>query len=114
MENDETITRDLFDRYLEVCNKAIAKHAEKIPFKQIIESEQAQKNVGVCIVDDIAKPSITMKLDGQKCLCASDVLEGACQTEWRVTRSYLEKVINNPEEYINNPAKIDWDWIVEE
>jgi hypothetical protein len=29
----------------------------------------------------------------------------------RINRSYMEEVVAHPEEYIKNPAKIDWDWL---
>ena len=30
---------------------------------------------------------------------------------WTVSRAYLEKLVENRREYIEHPAKIDWDWL---
>ena len=30
---------------------------------------------------------------------------------WKVSRSYLESVVENADEYIEHPAKLDWDWL---
>ena len=32
-------------------------------------------------------------------------------TEWKVSRKYLESVVDNPQDYIDNPAKLDLDWL---
>ena len=32
-------------------------------------------------------------------------------TEWKVSRDYLESVVDNPQEYIDNPAKLDLEWL---
>jgi hypothetical protein len=30
---------------------------------------------------------------------------------WKVNVSYLQQVVDNPQEYIDNPAKLDFDWL---
>ncbi|HKL63677.1 MAG TPA: hypothetical protein VJ883_09940 [Woeseiaceae bacterium] len=32
-------------------------------------------------------------------------------TEWRVSREYLDSVARNPDEYIEQPAKLDIEWL---
>ncbi|MEJ2514142.1 MAG: hypothetical protein P8080_06080 [Gammaproteobacteria bacterium] len=32
-------------------------------------------------------------------------------TEWHVSRDYLESLADHPQEYIDNPAKLDLDWL---
>lgn len=32
-------------------------------------------------------------------------------TEWKVSRKYLESLVDNPQAYIDNPAKLDIDWL---
>jgi hypothetical protein len=31
--------------------------------------------------------------------------------DWKVSQSYLQSVCANPQEYIDNPAKLDLDWL---
>jgi hypothetical protein len=30
---------------------------------------------------------------------------------WKVPESYLKDVVENAEDYINHPAKLDWEWL---
>lgn len=110
-------TGDLFQKYLEICNKALEENKDRFPFKQILGavgmSDTPPQNIEVSIIDDsrediyviyFDKRKIIGELHGNFCNCQ-------CNGRWRVVRSYLENVIKNPEEYIRNPAKIDWDWV---
>jgi hypothetical protein len=36
---------------------------------------------------------------------------GCAQGVWVVSAQYLQQVVADPETYINNPAKIDWEWL---
>jgi hypothetical protein len=31
--------------------------------------------------------------------------------DWKVSRDYLRKVSSNPDQYIDNPARLDVDWL---
>jgi hypothetical protein len=118
MDNTKTDTQesDLFSRYLEVCNRAIAANGDRFPFKQILgaaQKSQTSKNVEVCIIDDHPEASFVIHLDDGKVSAQSHSAckNCNCKGQWRVARSYLEDVIQNPDEYIRNPAKIDWEWM---
>ena len=30
---------------------------------------------------------------------------------WKVSQEYLAKVAANPQDYIDHPVKLDWDWL---
>jgi hypothetical protein len=30
---------------------------------------------------------------------------------WKVSRSYLDEITRDPETYVENPAKLDWEWL---
>jgi hypothetical protein len=32
-------------------------------------------------------------------------------TEWKVSQEYLESIVDDPQKYIDNPAKLDLDWL---
>lgn len=109
---------DLFSQYLDVCNQALQANKNRFPFKQILkvaQESQNQKTIAVHIIDD--QPSIQYaiqlkdnKIDGNP----HDCKHCQCDGKWRVTKSYLQNVINNPQRYIDNPAKINWEWIYDD
>lgn len=37
--------------------------------------------------------------------------KGEHSTEWRVSRKYLQSLKENPRKYIDNPARLDLDWL---
>lgn len=32
-------------------------------------------------------------------------------TEWKVSREYLQSIVDDPQQYIDNPTKLDLDWL---
>lgn len=110
----------LFKSYLQVCNDALETNGNRFPFKQILGAAEAKRHreVEVCIVDDQPDVSYVIHLEHQKILGESMSCPSAScdctKPKWNVTRSYLEDVINNPDEYIQNPAKIDWEWMFDQ
>lgn len=119
---------ELFQQYLSVCNEALKKNKDKFPFKQIIAAATLQEGVPmlhsdkvphakdeieVCIVNDEPEPSFTIRLEHDQivseCCCAKKGQE--CDKKWKIPKSYMLDVINNPDEYIDNPAKINWEWL---
>jgi len=108
----------LFQRYLDVCNRALDMNKDKFPFKQIllpVQLSQSSKTIEVSIIDDLPKDSYTLTVNGHHLVgnihgqCANC----KCDGKWRIHKSYLEDVIRHPDEYIQNPAKIDWEWLIE-
>ncbi len=107
---------DLFQRYLDICNQALDANKERFPFKQILgaarEAEQSRQ-IEVRIVDDEPADTMvmTIKRDAIQAEDHASCADCNCDGEWRVSKSYLESVVENPQAYIENPAKIDWDWM---
>lgn len=106
----------LFQRYLEVCNQALEMNKDKFPFKQILlplKSANPAKAVEVSIIDDHPVDRYTLTVNGEKLVgeIAKPCANCGCGGAWRIQKSYLEDVIAHPEDYINNPAKIDWEWL---
>ncbi|GEM_PF-917338 len=111
---------DLFKRYVDICNRAMEANKDRFPFKQILGAAQNQaspaKNIEVCIIDDRPDAAYVLHFDHDKMSgAAHDSCPNCqCDKQWRITRSYLEDVIKNPDEYIDNPAKINWDWMMDD
>ncbi len=102
----------LFEAYLEVCNQALDQHKEEFPYKYIwkaAESVQGESGISLSLYDDEPQEQYTVKLKDAHIDAAP--MEKCPKKGWRVNKSYLKKVTENPEEYIRNPAKLDWDWL---
>ena len=59
----------LFERYVDICNQALAANKDRFPFKHILEAVAADGHaprVDVCIVDDKPEASYILQLDGLK------------------------------------------------
>lgn len=102
--------------YVSICNRALSLNKDRFPFKQIlnaIESSEKNKKIEVHIAgqDSIDAYVFTIE-NGQINLSPHDDC-GQCQCErkWHLEWSYLQQVLKNPEAYIENPAKINWDWM---
>ena len=116
---DSLSDTELFARYLDICNRALARNQERFPYKQILgaaATAQRDKDIEVCIVDDQPQASFILHMEQGKITAAPREACGkcascACFTQWRVPRSYLEEVVGHADEYIQNPARIDWDWM---
>lgn len=108
--------RELFERYIQVCNKALHLNGGRFPFKQILDEASRflsdNQSVEVLIVDDRPKEGFGISFDREsRAVLAEGVGRSCYQKRWKVLRSYLQDVVDNPSDYINNPAKIDWAWL---
>lgn len=104
---------DLMERYLDVCNQALALNKERFPFKQIwgaAQESECGKVIEVNIADGFSKASYTMRFSKGR-LVAEPHSKCQYDRKWTVSEHYLENVAKDPEEYIQNPAKIDWEWM---
>lgn len=106
----------LFEIYLDICNQALEANKERFPFKQILGAarrSEKHKNIEVCILGDRNPISYVIKITDKKITAKPHPFrkDCACERRWHVTRSYLEDVIKNAHQYIENPAKINWEWL---
>lgn len=110
-------TNALFSQFLFVCNQALKRHKDTFPYKQIMdvgESILGDRNIGLAVyADDPDTPFdyFTVRLhQGQLDLVAHGKQDP--EIAWKVSRDYLEKVVEHPQDYIEHPEKLDLDWIV--
>ena len=108
-------TNALFTQYVNVVNRAIGANEDRFPFKQLLsmgEKILGDKKIGAAVYkDDPDSPHeyFTLTLDNGRL----DARHGkeAPDTEWKVKQEHLENVIEDPQTYIDNPAKLDLDWL---
>ena len=113
MANNSESIQDLFRQYLDICNQAIETNKDAFPYKHIWEAaEQLQSKEGMhlTVYDDEPKCDYQIKIH-DKHLEVVEEKEEEIAPGWRVNTSYLKRVIDNPDEYINEPGKLDWHWL---
>lgn len=114
---------DLFKKYIDICNVALEKNKGRFPFNHIFYGLNNKKNaesIRVKIINDIGDPQFYLQLnegeikyDLMACKNTCHTCQSVCPSKesvWQVKESYLKDVTENPENYIGNPAKLDWEW----
>lgn len=109
---------DLFFFYVDVCNQAITSNARRFPFKEIlgaVKKSSEQKKILVALEDASGLQSgehfLLSMQDGELRAMPCNMPEKDEDAKWSLNLDYLKHVKENPDEYISNPAKINWDWM---
>ena len=110
---------DMFRKYLDICNEALAANKNRFPFKQILNAAQQDninKQIEVSIIDDKPQSSYVIQLADHhiSALPHTSCQDCSCHSKWIIPRSYIESVLKKPEIYIQNPAKLNWEWLLPE
>ena len=107
---------DLFKGTLDVTNEALEKNRDSKVIGTLISAADKTLNghkAGVEIYDeDPDKPFdyFTVRyLDGKIELYARGKSEH--DTEWKVSKDYLQSVVDDPQKYIDNPTKLNFEWL---
>ncbi|MFP4313855.1 MAG: hypothetical protein ACLFR0_05965 [Alphaproteobacteria bacterium] len=117
MKKDNEQGLDYIQRYISICNVALHKNCERFPFKQILDAAEQQSKGRMIEVNIEGDPPheedyvFTLsqgRIQADKHACGSQC---TCDGKWIVKKAYIEDVINNPDIYIQNPAKINWEWL---
>ena len=106
----------LFTQALDVINGALVEHEGSMPYEGLLRaSETALGNrlIGVAVYEsDPWAPFdyFTIRFRNRRFELVS---HGTRETDmvWRVSPGYLEDVAENAQEYIENPVRLDWDWL---
>ena len=114
-QNKEAIEYEqVFQKYLEICNQAIEKNKSKFPYTEIwgarFKKLQKEATLDAIIYDDRPKAAFMLRLtpDMKIEIVEKKPLPNA---EWPFTYTYLKRVVDNAQEYIENPAKLEWGWL---
>ncbi len=109
---------DLFFFYVDVCNKAITSNAQRFPFREIlgaVQKNSEHKKIRIALQDtagtEMAGHFLLSMQDGELKARECDMPERDEDGTWSLNLDYLKHVQKHPEEYISNPAKINWDWM---
>ncbi|MCK7593884.1 hypothetical protein [Pseudomarimonas salicorniae] len=106
----------LFMDALDVVNRSLKENRGEGVYGKLIEGfdKFADKHVSAVALygDDPAHPFdyFTIKYTAGR----FELVErgkGEHNTEWKVSKDYLVSVVENPQEYIDNPAKLDLEWM---
>lgn len=105
----------VFQQYLEVCNRAIEQNKNKFPYTEIwgerLKSLKEEAVVHAVIFDDRAKLAVKLRLTPDMKIEIAEKKPIPPEDAWPFTYQYLKRVVENPKEYIDNPAKLEWGWL---
>ncbi len=105
---------ELFREFLEVCNQAMEVHKDEFPYKHIWEAAenlQSDKGMHVTVYDDEPKGDYQLKIHNKHIEVVDESGDAVEDPGWRINTSYLRQVVENPDEYIQEPTKLDWQWL---
>ena len=105
----------IFQQYLEVCNTAIEKNKGKFPYTEIWGSRLKDLKDGVeinaVVFDDRPKLSYMLRLTNDMKIEIAQKRDLPPEDAWPFTYQYMKRVVDHPEEYIENPARLEWGWL---
>jgi hypothetical protein len=105
----------VFERYLDICNQAIEKHKDKFPYSEIWKAKW--KNLGpdhilqCAVYDDRPKIIYSLQLTEDMKIKILKKTPAGPEDVWPFKYSYLKNVVDNPQDYIEHPANLDWGWL---
>ena len=113
MVNSSKKHEHLFKQYLKICNQALDENKNRFPYNHLWDAAQKlmeDEIVQISIYDDRPKIAYCLQFKDHHIeavkVSTTDKSDSCC-----INMSYLEQVVEEPEKYIENPAKIDWDWL---
>ncbi len=105
----------VLQQYLEICSRAIEQNKNRFPYTEIWGAQfralKAEAMLHAIVYDDRPKASCILRLTRDMKIKIVEKQPISLQGEWPFTYQYLKRVVNNPQEYIENPAKLEWGWL---
>ena len=112
---DDNEYERVFERYLDICNQAIEKNKDRYPYNEIWTARW--KNLGThnilqcAVYDDRPKVIYSLQLTEDMKIKILKKTYASPEDIWPFKFSYLKHVVENQEDYIQNPANLDWGWL---
>jgi len=107
----------VFQQYLEICNRAIEQNKNKFPYTEIwgarLKTLENEMNIHAVVFDDRPKLAYILQLTKDMKIKIVEKKIIPPEDSWPFTYQYLKRVVDNPQEYIENPAKLEWGWLKE-
>ena len=103
-------------QYLNVANIVLDENEDKTPYKQLIHAGQKlldDKRVGMSVYKDDSDEPIAHFTLGMKGNRLEMLAHGKKDIDFgfKVKKSYLEDVVENSDTYIENPLRMDFNWL---
>lgn len=106
----------MFMGALDVFNEAMDKYRDKPLIKDIlslVDEQTAGRKFGAAVYKtepDEPFDYFTVRLHNQRLELVSHGKD-APDIDWKVSMDYLRDINDNPQEYVSNPLKLDFDWL---
>jgi hypothetical protein len=114
---ERTDYEKIFQQYLEICNQSIEHNKNKFPYTEIwgahFKALKTDAILDAVIYDDRPKLACKLRLTPDMKIEIVQKNPIKSEDEWPFTYQYLKRVVENPKEYIENPAKLEWGWLKE-
>lgn len=117
MQASDLSDNALLTQALHVMNHALDRRRDDFPYQQILAGfEKVFGSTGFVAAiykSDASHPHahFTVRFADGRFDRISEGKRGDANVTWSVSRGYLEKVVGDPEPFIENPEKLDWEWI---
>jgi len=105
----------IFQKYLEICNRALEQNKTTFPYAEILgarfKAMEAEATLHATIYDDRPKIEFVLHFTRDMKIEIMEKMPVASEGDWPFNYLYLKNVVDNPQEYIENPAKLEWGWL---
>ena len=105
----------IFQQYLEICNRAIEQNKNKFPYTEIwgarFKALEKEATLHAIVYDDRPKVEFMLRLTRDMKIEIVEKKAITPEEDWPFSYQYLKRVVDNPQEYIDNPAKLEWGWL---
>lgn len=105
----------VFQQYLEICNRAIEQNKSKFPYTEIwgarLKALKDEMEIEAIVYDDRPKAAFMLRLTKDMKIEIVEKKALPPEDAWPFTYQYLKRVVDNPQDYIENPAKLEWGWL---
>lgn len=104
----------LLEQYLRVCNKVLQQNGDRFPYNQIWKAGEealSGRTIEFAVVDDEPKAQCRVTLSKNRIRSEADLAVEEHPPVMRLSASYLQQVVSDPDKYIENPSLIDWGWL---
>jgi hypothetical protein len=112
---NETEYENVFRQYLDVCNQAIERNKDKFPYTEIwnarLKGPEKNSLIHAVVFDDRPKLAYLLCLTPEMKIEITEKKELQTNEAWPFSYQYMKRVINHPEKYITNPARLQWGWL---
>jgi hypothetical protein len=116
---DDTAEKDTYELFMgamDVSNRALETVRDKPVLSDLLELMEKQasgRQFGVAVYkDDPTTPHdyFTVRVQNHRIQLVSHGKD-APDIDWKVSEEYLRDVTDNPDSYVENPLKLDLDWL---